>query len=71
MTAHALKTEEYGITEEPYYAPQGEEIALFEASVSQPPAGIAQGPHRLRQDALHGAHGLALEAPADHGFLSR
>ncbi|HCU54595.1 MAG TPA: AAA family ATPase, partial [Gammaproteobacteria bacterium] len=32
MTARVLKTEEYRITDEPYYAAQGEEIVLFEAA---------------------------------------
>ena len=32
MTARALKTEEYRSTQEPYYAAQGDEIALFEAA---------------------------------------
>ena len=31
MTARALKTEEYRSTQEPYYAAQGDEIALAEA----------------------------------------
>jgi len=35
------------------------------------PAGAAQGAHGLRQDPLHGAHGLAPAATPAHGLLPR
>ena len=44
MTARALKTEEYRITQEPYYASQGDEIALFEAAFANRLPVLLKGP---------------------------
>ena len=44
VTARALKTEEYRIKDEPYYAPQGEEIALFEAAFRNRLPVLLKGP---------------------------
>ena len=44
MTARALKTEEYRITKEPYYASQGDEIALFEAAFANRLPVLLKGP---------------------------
>jgi nitric oxide reductase NorQ protein len=44
VTARALKTEEYRITKEPYYASQGDEIALFEAAFRNHLPVLLKGP---------------------------
>jgi len=44
VTARALKTEEYRITQEPYYASQGDEIALFEAAFRNRLPVLLKGP---------------------------
>ena len=44
MAARALKTEEYRITQEPYYASQGDEIALFEAAFRNQMPMLLKGP---------------------------
>ena len=44
MTARVLKTEEYRITDEPYYAAQGEEIVLFEAAYQNRLPVLLKGP---------------------------
>jgi nitric oxide reductase NorQ protein len=44
VTARALKTEEYRIKDEPYYAPQGDEIALFEAAYRNRLPVLLKGP---------------------------
>jgi nitric oxide reductase NorQ protein len=44
VTARVLKTEEYRITQEPYYAPQGDEIALFEAAYKNHLPVLLKGP---------------------------
>ena len=44
MTARALKTEEYRITQESYYASQGDEIALFEAAFANRLPVLLKGP---------------------------
>ena len=57
------------IETEPYYEPVGVEIAIFEAAWRNALPVLFKGPDRLWQDALHGAHGVALETSADHGLL--
>ncbi len=44
VKAHALKPEEYFITEEPYYEPQGNEIAVFEAAFRNGLPCLLKGP---------------------------
>jgi nitric oxide reductase NorQ protein len=44
VTARVLKTEEYRITDEPYYAAQGDEIALFEAAYKNRLPVLLKGP---------------------------
>ncbi len=44
MTARVLKTEEFRITDEPYYAAQGDEIALFEAAYRNRLPVLLKGP---------------------------
>ena len=51
-------------TEEPYYLPRGQRGARCSSGLPRArPAGDAQGPDRLRQDALRRAHGVALGRP--------
>jgi nitric oxide reductase NorQ protein len=47
------------LREEPYYLPLADEIDVFERRLRRAPAGAAEGAHRLRQDPLRRAHGLA------------
>ena len=49
----------YRIASEPFYAPQADEIAVFEAAWRQSHSGFTQGANGLRQDPFHGTHGLA------------
>ena len=51
------KSEDYLITNEPYYEPIDKEIVIFEAA------------YRLRKVAFHAAHGLAVETAAHHGLV--
>ena len=44
MNAQALKPEEYFITEEPYYEPVGDEIAVFEAAYRNQLPVLLKGP---------------------------
>ncbi len=55
----------------PYYEPQGNEVAVFEAAYRKAAAGDAEGPNRLRQDALSRVHGVPVEAPARHRVVPR
>ena len=63
MAVESQRIEDFRLTKEPYYLPLGNEVELFEAAYRARPAGDAQGPDRLRQDALRRAHGLAPGAP--------
>ena len=58
--------EEYHPHVEPYYVPIGDEVELFEAAFESQDPGAAQGPDRLRQDALRRVHGVEARAAADH-----
>jgi len=44
METNTLKTEEYFVREEPYYAPQGDEIGLFEAAYENRIPVLLKGP---------------------------
>lgn len=44
MKAKVLKTDEYFVTQEPYYAPQGKEIELFEAAHKNQIPVLLKGP---------------------------
>ena len=55
----------------PYYRPIGDEVRDLRGGRAPPAAGAAQGPDRLRQDALRAAHGVAARPPARHRRLSR
>ena len=44
MTARVLKTEEYYVQEEPYYAPQGGEVELFSAAYENQIPVLLKGP---------------------------
>ncbi len=44
MTAHALKTEEYTIVDEPYYQPVGDEITVYEAAWHNQLPVLLKGP---------------------------
>ena len=46
----------------PFYAPVGDECALFETALSPASAAAAEGTDRLRQDALRRPHGGAAAA---------
>ena len=55
----------------PYYEPQGNEVAIFEAAYRKRLPVMLKGPDGLRQDALSRAHGVPVEAPAGHGVVPR
>ena len=57
--------EEYHPHVEPYYVPTGDEVELFEAPFAVEDPGAAQGPDRLRQDALRRVHGVEARPAAD------
>ena len=44
MSVHAIAVEEYRLREEPYYLPQGDEIALFEAACAHRIPVLLKGP---------------------------
>ena len=69
--ARTLKPEEYTVEKEPYYEPTGSEIEVFEAAWNNQLPVLLKGPTGLRQDPLHGIHGMAAQAPFDHGLLPR
>jgi hypothetical protein len=59
----------YLIEKEPFYVGSGDEIALFTAAWQAKLPVMLKGPHRLRQDPVRPAHGLAPETSADHRGL--
>ena len=55
--------------EVPYYQPAADECELFVTAQANGLPLLLKGPHRLRQDALCGAHGGAAEPAALYGRL--
>ena len=78
MAAHKktkkLESSDFTIAKEPFYLPQTNEIELFETSLCEQTARIAQRPHRKRKDTTGRTHawrlGLSLYTVACHDDLS-
>ncbi len=58
------------IESEPFYAPSGDEIKVFEAAWRNRLPVLLKGANRLWQNPFHGTHGVAPSAAAGYGFLS-
>jgi len=58
-----MNLDPYRIAAEPYYQPLGNEGPDLSGGLCRAPAGHAQGTDRMRQDAVHRAHGWQLGNP--------